>query len=178
MTEKNCHDKVNAKLLFETLLLNFNRSYYTNKAPFVINIETSWLDKYGDHLVEAFKKFINLLTNPPADSEYSLKNDIYFVTISKIIEWVEYPTSLKTIGSRWLWDCDGSLFDYDEECQLAQQMLENSKELEEIKKKNKTAKLEFQTETLFQNGVLTGVICVFVFSLLFTVCYDKFNVKK
>ncbi len=175
---KDClaKNRLTVKVIEDQLHENFKRHYETNKAPFVINIETNWLDKYADMLTGAFKRFVNNLTNP--NGQYALKNDIYFVSISNVIEWVQYPTPLKTVGKKWLWDCDGSTYDYDEECQIAQKLRENSEELEEIKKKNKTAKMEFQTEILFRNGILTGVVIVFIVAFLFTVCYDKFNGKK
>lgn len=47
------------KSLFE----NFDRHYKLNKAPFIINIETEWLDEFGDMLTEALKAFINDLTD-------------------------------------------------------------------------------------------------------------------
>lgn len=168
--------KLTQAILEQHLMDNFLRFYETSKAPFVINIEMSWFEKYGDMLTGALNKFINDLTNP--NNKYAENKDIYFVSISKIIEWIEYPAPLRVIGNKWLWDCDGSNYDYDEECKIEQKLRENAEELEEIKKKNKTAKLELQTETLFRNGVLTGVIVVFIFSIIFTVIYDKFSSKK
>lgn len=169
-------NKLTQKVIEEQLFDNFRRHYDTNKAPFVINIETIWLDKYGDMLTGAFRKFVNNLTNP--NSEFAVKNDIYFVSISKIVEWIEYPTSLRQIGNRWLWDCDGSSYDYDEECQIEQKIRENSEELEEIKKKNKTTAMGNESEILFRNGVLSGVVIVFILSIIITVFYDKFSSKK
>lgn len=152
---------------------NFERHYKTNKAPFVINLELSWFKDFGDILTEALVEFINKLTNEKEANVHS-KNDVYFVSISKIIEWIEYPTPLHVIGNRWLWDCDGSNYDYDEECQSLRRLRENSIELEETKRRNHTA-LDLKNEDLFRSGVLTSVIVVFVVSIIFVFIYDRYK---
>lgn len=172
---KNCVPKneLNETILFDQLIDNFKRHYRTNKAPFVINIELNWFEKYGDMLTNALIKFINELTD--IKNAIAVKNDIYFVNIARIIEWIEYPTPLNVIAGKWLWDCDGVNYDYDEECEAIRKLRESSEELEEIRKKNKTIKLELQAETLFRNGILSGVIAVFIISIVFTILYDKYN---
>lgn len=172
---KNCLPKneLNKTILYKQLLDNFNRHYKTNKAPFIINIETNWFEQFGDMLTEALVQFINDLTN--IKNPITIKNDIYFVSISRIIEWIEYPAALNVIANKWLWDCDGINFDYDEECESIRKLRESSEELEEIKKKNRTLILELQAEDLFRNGIVTSVVLVFIFSIVFTILYDKYN---
>jgi hypothetical protein len=148
---------------------NFLQHYKRNKAPFVINIELKWFEKHADILTEALVSFIHDFTKP------SVNNDIYFVSISKMIEWIEYPAPLDVIANRWLWDCDGINYDYDEECESIKKLRENSEELIEAKKKSKAKELELKAEDLFRNGVLTAVGVVFTLTLLFTVVYDKFQ---
>ena len=153
---------------------SFERHYKTNKAPFVVNIELSWFEKYGDVLTEALIDFINKLTNEK-DTSKKGKYDVYFVSIAKIIEWIQYPTPLYVISNKWLWDCDGSNYDYDEECDSLKKLRENSMELEEMKRRNRSMQLELKTEDLYRSGVLTGVIVVFVVSIIFVVVYDRYK---
>ena len=157
-------------MIEDQLFENFNRHYKTNKAPFILNIELSWFEKHGSILTDALVKFINDLTNPK-----SIHHDVYFVTISKIIEWVQYPTPLNVIANKWLWDCDGTNYDYDEECDMIKKLRESSEELEEIRKKNKTSPYDLKNEDLFRNGILTAVIIIFFLSTLFTIFYDKYS---
>lgn len=155
---------------------NFERHYKTNKAPFVVNIELAWFERFGEILTEALIDFIHKLTSDKEKNLMSSSNakpDIYFVSISKIIEWIEYPTPLHVIANRWLWDCDGSNYDYDEECESLRKLRENSLELDEIKRRNRTALLDLKNEELFRGGVLTGVIVTFVVATLLVVLYDK-----
>ena len=155
---------------------NFERHYKTNKAPFVVNIELAWFERFGEILTEALIDFIHKLTSDKEKNLMSSSNakpDIYFVSISKIIEWIEYPTPLHVIANRWLWDCDGSNYDYDEECESLRKLRENSLELDEIKRRNRTALLDLKNEELFRGGGLTGVIVTFVVATLLVVLYDK-----
>lgn len=153
---------------------NFERHYKSNKAPFVINIELGWFERFGDILTDALTNFTNKLTNDK-DSNKKAKHDVYFVSIAKIIEWIQYPTPLHVISNKWLWDCDGSNYDYDEECDSLKRLRENSLELEEIKKRNRTMQLELKTEDLFRSGILTGVIVIFIVSILFVIVYDRYK---
>ncbi len=175
LDNKNCYksSELTQKIIEEQLFNNFFSHYKRNKAPFVLNIETAWFEKYGQILTDAIVQFIHELTN--SDSTLSSKNDVYFVSISKMIEWLEYPAPLNVIANKWLWDCDGISYDYDEECESIKKLRERSEELEEIKKKNKTREMELQAEDLFRNGILTSVIIVFILSLAFTIFYDKYN---
>ena len=193
MDTRNCvpRTQLTQKLLEEQLFDNFNRHYRTNKAPFVLNIETIWFEEFGDMLTEALVKFINELTvvaatrkSPSAPAAAApqqqqqsrlIANDVYFVSVSKIVEWIEYPTALNVIANKWLWDCDGANYDYDEECESVRKMRESSDELIEMRKRNRTQLLELRAEDLFRNGVLTTVVVVFILSILFTVVYDKYQ---
>jgi len=160
-------------ILEQILLNNFKRHYDTNKAPFVVNIETSWLQRYGDILTGALVNFISNMTN---ENNYGAKyDDVYFVTVEKALEWIQYPTKLDVVASKWLWNCDGVSFDYNQDCSLNDQLVKN-KELEEIKKANKTsALLDLQAEDLFRNGVLTTCVVFFTLSIIFIMIYDRLH---
>lgn len=45
------------------LFSNFELHYKTNKAPFILNIETEWFDEFGEMLTGALQSFINALTD-------------------------------------------------------------------------------------------------------------------
>lgn len=92
-----------------------------------------------------------------------------------MLEWIQYPVSKQTIANQWLWDCDGSAYDYDEECQSVLKIQEELAELEEERKQNKTMELDRQAERLFHNGVLTMTMFGFVALTALTVFYDKFG---
>jgi hypothetical protein len=172
---KNCVNRkdLTSTLLEDQLIKNFESHYKTNKAPFVINIEMIWFEDFGEMLTEALVNFVNKLTSPK--SKLANRNDIYLVSISKIIEWIEYPTALNVIANKWLWDCDGTYYDYDEECENVKRLKESAVELEEIRKKNRTKTMELKGEDLYRNGVLTAVIIIFILAIISTIFYDKFN---
>ncbi len=107
--------------------------------------------------------------------KYTREGDIYFLSVSKILEWIQYPVPKDTIAGQWLWDCDGSSYDYDEECQSVLKVQAKLAELEEERKNNKTIELDRQAETLFRNGILTVTMVAFVVLTVLTVFYDKFG---
>lgn len=165
--------KLTTDILTNQLIENFNRQYKTNKAPFIINIELEWFDKYGDLITDSLVQFISNIT--------LIKNswnerDIYFVSMEKLIEWIQYPTNLKTISTRWLWDCDYVEYDYDRDCnEYINEIKATFEELVEAKKRNSTLGYNWQTEILFKNGILSGVIIAFILSFAITFCYDKLS---
>jgi len=174
---KDCleREQLTQTLLEKMLFTNFELHYKTNKAPFILNIETEWFDEFGEMLTGALQSFINALTD--TENEYTKKDDIYFLSISKIIEWMQYPVATEVIANQWLWDCDGSTYDYDEDCQNVIKAFEKIEKLEEIKKKNMTKKMELdlQGEDLYRNGVLTVVAASFACLMVLTLCFDKYG---
>jgi hypothetical protein len=168
MSTRDCikPEEITEKLLLETLFYNFQRHYVTNKATFLLNIETSWFKTYGDMLTNALVKFISQMDN-------NCTSDIYFMTIAKALDWIQYPVPLNVIGNKWLWDCDGLDFDYDQECDFIDQ---SAKHAEEEKIKQKKAKMDQEFgENLYRNGVLSGEIIAFGLAILFIILYDRYN---
>jgi tetrahydromethanopterin S-methyltransferase subunit G len=95
------------------------------------------------------------------------------MTIAKALDWIQYPVPLNVIGNKWLWDCDGLDFDYDQECDFIDQ---SAKHAEEEKIKQKKAKMDQEFgENLYRNGVLSGVIIAFGLAILFIILYDRYN---
>jgi hypothetical protein len=150
---------------------SFAAHYKTNKAPLVINIETSWFYKYGDMVTEALVKFISDLTSE--NTNKPSKNDVYFVSISKVLDWMTYPVPLDVIANKWLWDCDFINFDYDRECNYIDEIVRNAEELEQIRLNKTKHLLDLRGEDLFRNGIFTVVVVGFTLAVLFVVLYDK-----
>lgn len=63
------------------LLQNFERHYYTNRAPFGLHINLSWLEIKENFI--ALKLFID---------EILKKQDVWFVTNFQAIEWMQNGT--------------------------------------------------------------------------------------
>ena len=164
-------EDITEKVLSDILFHNFRRHYEPNKAPYVVNIETSWFDKYGNTLTNALVNFINNLTSNHDNSN----NDVYFVSVTKALDWIQYPVPLHVISNKWLWDCDGLDFDYDQECDFAEQIVKNAEELEQIQAKKAKMALELRGEDLYRNGILTGVFVLFALAIFFVILYDKYN---
>jgi hypothetical protein len=162
---KDITEKVLEKMLFD----NFYRHYQTNKAPYVLNIETSWFAKYGDALTNALTNFVHELTSN------NTNDDIYFVTVAKALDWIQYPVPLHVIANKWLWDCDGLDFDYDQECDFVEQLVKNAEVLEQIKAKKAKMEMELLGEDLYRNGVLTGVLVIFLLAIIFVIFYDRYH---
>ncbi|KAH3841703.1 transcription factor SPT20 homolog [Dreissena polymorpha] len=75
---------------------NFLSYYTTTKMPFGINMHSSWF-YYPDRL-KAMDRFIQKLVS---------LNDVYIVSVSKMIEWLKRPTPLQDLHSFAPWACDG-----------------------------------------------------------------------
>lgn len=176
MSTRSCikAEEITENLLETMIYENFKRHYETNKAPFVLNIETSWFNKYGEMLSEALVKFIHRLTIE-SNKNLTNNNDIYFVSIAKGLDWIEYPVSLDVIANKWLWDCDGVDFDYDQECDFVDQQIKNAEVVEHLKQAKKKMELDLRAEDLFRNGILTGVIVIFILAIIFVILYDRYH---
>jgi hypothetical protein len=174
MPSRKCldHTELTTDTLVEMLMKSFNGHYSVNKAPFLINIETSWFNRHGDMVTDALVKFISDLTSENTNRPTS-KNDVYFVSISKVLDWMTYPVSIDVIANKWLWDCDFINFDYDQECNYIDQIIKNAEELEQIRLNKTRHLMDMRGEDLFRNGIFTVVIVGFTLAVLFVVLYDK-----
>lgn len=66
---------------------NFDRHYKANRAPMGVFFHASWLKKQPD-LIEAFTQWIDEMLD---------KNDVYFVTMTQVLQWMQAPTELSQI---------------------------------------------------------------------------------
>ncbi|XP_062597797.1 uncharacterized protein LOC134259213 [Saccostrea cucullata] len=79
----------------EYLMNNFN-SYKKNKAPFGIHISRDWFYWYNNRNFAGLSEFIdNLLQN----------ENVYIVSVSKLLQWMKNPVSLSSAKSFSPWSC-------------------------------------------------------------------------
>lgn len=83
--------------VFDYLWNNFQNSYIGNRAPFGIHMQPMWLNDIK-HLI-GVRRFIEKISN---------LDDVYVVSISKVIEWMKFPTKLQDIKRFRPWMCSGS----------------------------------------------------------------------
>ncbi|XP_037779628.1 chitin deacetylase 1-like [Penaeus monodon] len=84
---------------FEKLLHNnFNRHYNTNRAPLGLHFTAAWF-KRNKEFKNVLLKFIN---------EKRAQNDVYFVTLLQVIQWMQNPTEVTAIRdfADWKEKCD------------------------------------------------------------------------
>jgi len=77
---------------------NFNRHFSTNRAPLGLHFHASWL-KSKREFREELGKFID---------EMLARNDVYFVTMLQVIQWMQNPTELTALRDfqEWKEKCD------------------------------------------------------------------------
>lgn len=89
----------------DLLRYNFARHYFTNKAPFPVYIRARWFEE-AHYNIEALEEFLD---------ELSQMEDVYFVTMEQVVQWMRYPTNLENIKEFAPWQCDHS--DREESCE-------------------------------------------------------------
>ncbi|TRY71989.1 hypothetical protein TCAL_03956 [Tigriopus californicus] len=77
---------------------NFNRHFETNRAPLGLHFHASWLKQNKDFVKELIK-FIDEMID---------RNDVYFVTMLQVIQWMQNPTEITALRdfSEWKEKCD------------------------------------------------------------------------
>ncbi|XP_071519198.1 chitin deacetylase 1-like [Panulirus ornatus] len=77
---------------------NFQRHYNTNRAPLGLHFHAAWLESNRD-FKKALSKFIDEKTN---------QNDVYFVNMLQVIQWMQSPTDVTGIRdlAEWKEKCD------------------------------------------------------------------------
>ncbi|XP_050296707.1 chitin deacetylase 1 [Anthonomus grandis grandis] len=100
----SCPIELTGQEVYHTLLRNFNRHYSTNKAPFGIHLQASWLENSEN--IAAFQEFLDYILTKP---------DVWFVTNSQAIEWIRQPTALNKLLKFRPWDCRRKKFKKERE---------------------------------------------------------------
>lgn len=77
---------------------NFQRHYKTNRAPLGLHFHAAWLESNKDYK----KILINFM------NEKTRQNDVYFVTMLQVIQWMQSPTESTAIRDfpEWKEKCD------------------------------------------------------------------------
>ncbi|KAI1730874.1 EB module domain-containing protein [Ditylenchus destructor] len=70
----------------EVLRRNFERSYYTNRAPYILSLNADFLQLGGDRGMRALTRFLTSLQNRP---------DIYFLSLGGLVKWMQDPVPLE-----------------------------------------------------------------------------------
>ncbi|XP_044253775.1 chitin deacetylase 1 isoform X2 [Tribolium madens] len=90
-----CPGDLSGDDIFKILVNNFKRHYLANRAPFGLHLNTAWL-KNKDYF-DALQDFIEEILQQP---------DVWFVTNSQAIKWMQNPTSVDQLDSFKEWNCD------------------------------------------------------------------------
>ncbi|XP_014669736.1 PREDICTED: uncharacterized protein LOC106810766 [Priapulus caudatus] len=88
------NDKAEAAQL---LMSNFRRHYDSNRAPFTLNLRARWFLNDGYHNLEALQEFLD---------EIQENNDVYLVTYSQALAWIQNPVKLSNIGRSDVFACN------------------------------------------------------------------------
>ncbi|KAK8406787.1 hypothetical protein O3P69_007383 [Scylla paramamosain] len=77
---------------------NFQRHYRTNRAPLGLHFHAAWLESNKD-----YKKILSNFID-----EKTSQNDVYFVTMLQVIQWMQTPTEITAIRDfqEWKEKCD------------------------------------------------------------------------
>ncbi|XP_068231479.1 chitin deacetylase 1 [Palaemon carinicauda] len=77
---------------------NFQRHYQTNRAPLGLHFQAAWLESNKDFKKELIKFIIDKTS----------QNDVYFVTMLQVIQWMQSPTEVTGIRDfdEWKEKCD------------------------------------------------------------------------
>ena len=79
---------------YKFLMDNFNSYYSRSRVPFGINMHPSWF--YTPHRLKAMDRFIQSLLR---------MNDVYIVSVDKMIKWLKNPTPLSRLHDFEPWSC-------------------------------------------------------------------------
>ncbi|KRT82489.1 Carbohydrate-binding protein [Oryctes borbonicus] len=77
---------------------NFNRHFNSNRAPLGLNFHASWLKSKKEYREELIKFIEEMLG----------RNDVYFVTMLQVVQWMQNPTELNGLRDfqEWKEKCD------------------------------------------------------------------------
>nr|CAH0110016.1 unnamed protein product [Daphnia galeata] len=90
-----CNVGTTADEVYNLLNSNFEKHYLGNRAPFGLYLHAAWL--LDTNHLNGYKRFLDGLT---------VKDDVYIVSVSQLLEWVKSPTPLSSIENFVPWQCD------------------------------------------------------------------------
>ncbi|OQV16216.1 hypothetical protein BV898_09700 [Hypsibius exemplaris] len=89
-----CHNPGDTDEVYQLLMNNFKRHYETNRAPFGMYYHSAWF--IHNYHMEGFKKFLDTILAMP---------DVWVVTTSQALQWIQNPTPLSVINQFEPWNC-------------------------------------------------------------------------
>ncbi len=94
----SCANIITGDQFYSFLNHNLDRHYKTNRAPLGIFFHASWL-KLNPEYLDAFVQWIDEVLD---------RNDIYFVTMTQVLQWMQSPTELSSVRdfAPWKEKCD------------------------------------------------------------------------
>ena len=114
----SCTNIISGEQFYNFLNHNFDRHYKTNRAPLGLFFHASWLKTTPEYL-DAFIQWID---------EMLEKKDVYFVTMTQVLQWMQSPTEIQKINdfAPWKEKCEVKGLPY---CSLPNQCALTSREL-------------------------------------------------
>ncbi|ULT83146.1 hypothetical protein L3Y34_012415 [Caenorhabditis briggsae] len=92
------------------LMRNFMNHYKTNRAPFVLTLDTEFLTYLPDNgAIYALEDFLK---------DIVLKQDVFIVTGSQMIDWMRSPYDLNNIKNLRSWQCKFLMNDHVQPCEV------------------------------------------------------------
>jgi len=73
---------------------DFNRHYTTNRAPYMLSFHTNWFNEAN--LIEGLNMFLQWVNK---------KDDVYFVTMTQALNWMQNPKTIRELSSLNEWNC-------------------------------------------------------------------------
>jgi len=116
----SCTSVYEKEQLVELLQRNFDRHYKTNKAPLSLSFNPSWL-MAQEGFVDAVDEWISDI----------LKNhrDVFFVQGREVIEWMQKPTSVRSLHDFPQWKKSCTVRDFSPSCNFPNNCILTSREL-------------------------------------------------
>jgi len=93
VTLDGCNTITTASQLYNVLSHNFFRHYETNRAPMHVYLHAAWFQQNPD-MLEAFLYWV--------DEVLSDHQDVYFLTYSQVLEWIQSPIKSAQVTQRTL----------------------------------------------------------------------------
>ncbi|XP_043466279.1 chitin deacetylase 1-like [Leptopilina heterotoma] len=90
----SCSNILIADQFYNVLIHNFDRHYNQNKAPLGLHFHTTWL-KNNPEFFDAFVYWV--------DEVLENYNDVYFVTMTQAIKWIQNPQTVSESKSFESW---------------------------------------------------------------------------
>ncbi|OQV16221.1 Cullin-4A [Hypsibius exemplaris] len=93
----SCTRMDNVDDVVDMLNKNFDKHYSTNRAPLVLSMSTNWM------VPSHFMGLMNWVDNILATHK-----DVFFVTATQAISWIQNPTPVASLGSFAPWKCSAN----------------------------------------------------------------------